>query len=82
MYTFSLVMLTVPSCHIIWKLIDDIMDNIQKILDIDCEIIAYHESLTSIEKNLKQLKKDLTYDDSGFKFIMISHCIKINKQMK
>jgi hypothetical protein len=60
----------------------DIMDNIQKILDIDCEIIAYHESLTSIEKNLKQLKKDLTYDDSGIKFIMISHCIKINKQMK
>lgn len=60
----------------------DIMDNIQKILDIDCEIIAYNESLTSIEKNLKQLKKDLTYDDSGIKFIMISHCIKINKQMK
>jgi len=60
----------------------DIMDNIQKILDIDCEIIAYHESLTSIEKNLKQLKKDLTYDDSGIKFIMISHCIKINKEMK
>jgi hypothetical protein len=60
----------------------DIMENIQKILDIDCEIIAYNESLTSIEKNLKQLKKDLTYDDSGIKFIMISHCIKINKQMK
>jgi hypothetical protein len=60
----------------------NIMDNIQKILDIDFEIIVYHESLTSIEKNLKQLKEDLNYDDSGIKFIMITHCIKINKEMK
>lgn len=59
----------------------DIMDNIQKILEIDFEIIVYHESLTSIEKNLKQLKEDLTYN-TQIQFIMVSHCIKINKQMK
>jgi hypothetical protein len=59
----------------------DIIDNIQKILEIDFEIIAYNESLTSIEKNLKQLKKELTYE-SQIQFIMVSHCIKINKQMK
>jgi hypothetical protein len=59
----------------------DIIDNIQKILEIDFEIIAYNESLTSIDKNLKQLKKELTYE-SHIQFIMVSHCIKINKQMK
>jgi hypothetical protein len=59
----------------------DIIDNIQKILEIDFEITAYNESLTSIEKNLKQLKKELTYE-SQIQFIMVSHCIKINKQMK
>jgi RNase adaptor protein for sRNA GlmZ degradation len=59
----------------------DIIDNIQKILEIDFEIIAYNESLTSIEKNLKQLKKEFTYE-SQIQFIMVSHCIKINKQMK
>jgi hypothetical protein len=59
----------------------DIMDKIQHILDIDFEIIAYNESLTSIEKNLKQLKVELTYE-SQIKFIIVSHCIKINKQLK
>jgi hypothetical protein len=59
----------------------DIMENIQKILEMDFEIIAYNESLTSIDKNLKQLKEELTYE-SQIQFIMVSHCIKINKQMK
>jgi hypothetical protein len=59
----------------------DIMENIQKILEMDFEIIAYYESLTSIDKNLKQLKEELTYE-SQIQFIMVSHCIKINKQMK
>ena len=59
----------------------NLMDNIQKILEIDFEIIAYNESLTSIEKNLKQLKKELNYE-SQIQFIMVSHCIKMNKQMK
>jgi anion-transporting ArsA/GET3 family ATPase len=59
----------------------DIMDKIQHMIDIDFEIIAFHESLTSIEKNLKELQKDLT-NATQYKFIIITHCIKINKQLK
>ena len=60
-----------------------VKDKLQQIVYIDFEIETYYESIKSIEKNIKSLKEDLNYEFiSQFTIIVITHCIKINRQMR
>jgi hypothetical protein len=60
-----------------------VKDKLQQIVYIDFEIETYNDTIKSIEKNIKSLKEDLNYEYlSQFKFIVINHCIKINRQMR
>ena len=63
-------------------LTSEIKDKLQHILYIDFDISVRNDSLKSIEKNIKFLKYELNSDyDSQYTFIVITHCIKINRQM-
>jgi len=60
-----------------------VKDKLQQIVYIDFEICVYNEYIKSIEKNISSLKEDLNYQYlSQIQFIMITHCIKINRQMR
>jgi len=59
----------------------EVREQLERIVNIDYEISVRYEYIKSIEKNISSLKKDLNYD-SRIQFIMITHCIKINRQMR
>jgi len=58
-----------------------VKENIDYILGIDYEIEDRYEQFKSIEKNLKELQKDLT-NATQYKFIIITHCIKLNSELR
>jgi hypothetical protein len=59
-----------------------VKDKLQQIVYIDFEICVHNEYIKSIEKNISSLKEDLNYQYlSQIQFIMVTHCIKINRQM-
>jgi hypothetical protein len=59
----------------------EIREQLERIVHIDFEIGVRNEYIKSIEKNISSLQKDLHYD-SHILFIMVTHCIKINRQMR
>ena len=60
-----------------------VKDTLQQIVYIDFEICVHNEYIKNIDKSISSLKEDLNYQYlSQIQFIMVTHCIKINRQMR